>query len=157
MDSYIKDLLALLDKKQERLDRILCLTQEQTRVIDEENIEGLENYLGKKQTQIDEIDAIDNDFNRIYNAFKEKRNVNGKDNKEHPEIDGFSELKQRISKIMDSVKEILKLEESNSSKAKEIMRKYSDNLKNVNQTKKINSAYGNKPIEPQSYFFDRKK
>ncbi len=157
MDSYIKELLELLDKKQQQLYEILRLTKEQAKAINEENIDELEQFLSKKQTHIDKIDAIDDDFTRIYSAFRQEYGLTDSDNKEYPQIGGFSELGSKVSKIAELIKDILKLEKSNNSKVKEIMKKYGDNIKNVNQTKKISNAYGNEPIEAQSYFFDKKK
>lgn len=156
MDKLIKELIVLLEKKQEHLKNILHLTKEQSKLIADENIDELEKNVTKKQAYIDQINDVDNDFNRVYEEFKDKQRV-VLESGLRLEIEDLSDFKQKVKQVMDLMKQISELEESNNKNAADVLEKYSENIKKINQARKIDDAYGNKPIINPSYYIDKKK
>lgn len=156
-DIYVEKLQEIFDKKHELMCELNRLTREQSLVITEEGLDELDKLIEKKQAVIDQMIALDEEFDVCFQNLKKELGVNSLDELKGFEIKGIRELQQTISKIMDIVKETIALEKENSAKAKKLLEAFGNEIKKLNQGKRASSAYNPPPIQFPSYFIDRKK
>jgi len=65
------------------LKSILSLTRAQTEAISEEGMDGLQSLIDQKQSKIDEINGLDEEFNACFTALKQKLGVKSLDEAGH--------------------------------------------------------------------------
>lgn len=154
---YISSLVELLEKKKSHMQCILDLTQKQSAVIDQDSLEELQKLIDEKQIHIDTINKIDEDFEVYFRRLKSTLNIKTLNELELPGVSGAAALKDETAAIIELIKKISKLEETNSIKAKGLLENLGDEIKKLNQGKKISSAYNPSPLSNPSYFIDKKK
>lgn len=156
-ERYVERLIEILEKKYGFLETMLRLTQEQAKVIGDDNIDALEKLITQKQAQIDLINKLDEEFDIYYKRFKSCLGVKSLNDYRGSEVKGIRELKEITSRIMGTVEKISELESDNSLKAKKILENTGKELKNINQGKQVSRAYKPAPSSSSSsYFIDKK-
>ncbi|WP_313563082.1 flagellar protein FlgN [Ruminiclostridium cellobioparum] len=157
-DQYIQKLLELSEKKLSGLRQILKLTEEQSNVITEDNVEELQRIIDLKQQQMDIIDELDQAFEVYYSRVKSVLGVQSLEEIRMSELNGAAELKQIITTIYDITRQIQNLESVNNKKVKEILNRLSSEIRQIKQGQVVNNGYniGGK-MPQQSYYFDKKK
>lgn len=157
-DQYIQKLFELSSQKLNRLREIFYLTEKQGSNITEDSIEELQEIINLKQHQMDSIDELDESFEIYYSRLKSVLGIQSLEDIRMTDINGAAQLKQIVATIIDITKQIQSLENENNKKAKDILNKLSNNLRQVNHTKIVNNGYnvGSK-MPQQSYYFDKRK
>ncbi|WP_027630250.1 flagellar protein FlgN [Ruminiclostridium cellobioparum] len=157
-DQYIQKLLELSEKKLNGLRQILKLTEEQSEVITEDQVDELQKIIDLKQQQMDSIDELDQAFEVYYSRVKTVLGVQSLEEVRMSELNGAAELKQIITTIYDIIKQIQRLEGMNNTKVRDILDKLSSEIRQIKQGQAVNNGYniGSK-LPQQSYYFDKKK
>lgn len=157
-EEYIQKLTELSSKKLDGLSKILNLTEKQTEIITEDNIEELQNNIDLKQQEMDTIDELDQSFEVYYSRLKSMLGVQSIEEIRIAELNGAAGLKQIITSIYDVTKRIQSLENSNNKKVKELLDKLSSEIRQVKRGKMVNNGYNiASKLPQQSYYFDKKK
>lgn len=156
IDNDIKFLIELLKKKKQLLSEIHILTNSQTFVITEEDMDKLNELIKDKGIIIEKIDNLDKQFSNHFDRIKDIYNVN-----EIGELDLNKdlslELKNNTEDIFRIMQNIYQVEKLNKDK---INKKFQDvklKLKGVKNEKKVSSGYYSKTSQTQGYFIDQKK
>lgn len=155
----IERVIEASNKKYKCLQDIILLTMAQTEAISEEGMDGLDKLISEKQIKIDEINKIDEDFEKHLNLLKQKLGVNKLDEINNLPLKGTKELKQITEQIMELLTEINKLEKQNHEKAKSLLDEFGAKIRQIRDGKKLNNAYYNPGagLTPPAYFLDKKK
>ncbi len=157
-DQYIQKLLELSEKKLNGLRQILKLTQEQSNVITEDNVDELQKIIDLKQQQMDIIDELDQAFEVYYSRVKSVLGVKSLEEIRMSELNGAAELKQIITTIYDITKQIQGLEGVNNKKVRDILNRLSGEIRQIKQGQAVNNGYNiGAKLPQQSYYFDKKK
>lgn len=154
--SISNELINLLQEKNQHLTQILNYTKLQTKAIDEQNEQKLNEYIEEKQKLIDVIDILDKRFVDNYNLLKSTIGVNSLDEISNPSIH-LKNVKSELGKVYNLVEQIMSLEKENSVKLNQQYDDIKSKLREVSGGKKIASAYDIKPISNGGAFFDTKK
>ncbi len=157
-EQYIEKLIVISEKKLNSVREILNLTKEQSTVINEDSADEIQRLIGLKQIQIDLVDDLDKSFEVYYSRLKSVLGVESIEEIRVRQIQGAAELKQIVTTIFNTTKEIQKLEIENKNKVQAIVDKLASDIRRVRQSKVANNGYnvGGKLPQP-SYFFDKKK
>lgn len=157
-EEYIYKLIDLSKQKLAGIGEILVLTKQQSAIICEDNLEELNRLIGLKQQQIDKIDELDNAFEVYYARLKSLLGVKSLEEIKISQLPGALELKQLVTNIFNTVKEIQKLEVENKRKVEEALNKLAKEIRTVRQSKMVNNGYNAAANLPKpSYFIDTKK
>ncbi|RCX14786.1 FlgN protein [Anaerobacterium chartisolvens] len=157
-EKYVDRLLELSSQKYKLLEEILLLTRQQAATIREDELKRLEDFIASKQEKIDSIDKIDEEFNVYFQRLKHQLKIKSLDQLKDHEIGGIRDLQAIVGKVMSIIAEISKLEKANGAQAQKLLSSLGDEIKKINQGKKMNSAYNPNPVfQPPSYFIDKKK
>lgn len=157
-DQYIQKLLELSEKKLNGLRQILKLTEEQSNVITEDNVDALQQIIDLKQQQMDIIDELDQAFEVYYSRVKSVLGVKSLEEIRMSELTGAAELKQIITTIYDITKQIQSLEGVNNKKVRDILNRLSGEIRQIKQGQVVNNGYNiGAKLPQQSYYFDKKK
>lgn len=155
---YIQRLTETSTKKYKLLQDMLSITKAQAETIKDEGVEELERLIAVKQMKIDEIDKLDEQFNVYFLRLKKELNVKSLDEMKATGISGIKELQDITGEVMTLIKEISDIEKQNSANARNLLDKFSSEIKKINQSKAVNKAYSAPPpIQSPSYFIDKKK
>lgn len=156
-EEYIKRMIAISEEKLKLLQEIFTLTTEQSEVIKEDSISELEKLIEEKQKRIDAISKLDEDFNVYFQRMKSVLNVKSLDEVKCTNIKEAGELRTLIAKIVSEIENISAIEKKNNEKAGTLLKSLGEEIKKLNQGKKINKAYSAAPPKTPSYFIDKKK
>lgn len=157
-EQYVQKLIEISEKKLDSIREILNLTREQATVITEDSADEIQRLIGLKQIQIDLIDELDSAFEVYYSRLKSVLGVESIEEIRLRQIQGAAELKQIVATILNTTKEIQKLEIENKNKVQAIVDKLASDIRRVRQSKVANNGYNAGAKLPQpSYFFDKKK
>ncbi len=156
-EQNIKNLIEILQRKEELLQDILFLTEAQTSSLTEDRLDGLHMLINDKQAKIDEIEKLDRDFTEILQNFKNKMGIKTLEELDATRVSGARQLKEKTSGIMSSIEKISVVEKQNSEKGKELLNSLGNEIKKLNQGKQASKAYVPKPQNIPSYFIDKKK
>lgn len=156
-DKYAERLTETSGKKLELLQQMLVLTRRQSEIINEDGIDTLEKIVEGKQKLIDEINKLDEAFDVYFSRLKSALKVKSLDEIRGTQLKGVKQLQDTIGQITDLIKEISGIEKINNIKAKSLLQSLGNEIKKVNQGKKMNSAYRPVPTQVPSYFIDKKK
>lgn len=151
---YICNIKDILNNKRKFIREILKLTKSQATLIQQSEIEQLNDSIEKKQKFIDSINKLDRKFNNYIDNIKKILGVNHLND---IKIKGFKEIQLIIADITNLMEEISRIEINNKSKAEELYNSLGKEIRKINQTKKINTAYRPGYKKSPSYFMDRKK
>ncbi len=156
-EKYVERMLQISTKKYGLLKEIQEITRRQEEVITEETTERLNEFLDEKQKRIEDIDKLDEEFKVYYERLKFEMKVKSLEELQASSIKGVKELQLCISGILHLVDEISQLEKKNSEKANRLLEDLSQEIKKLNQGKKVNSLYSSTNPQPSAYFIDKKK
>lgn len=156
-EEYIVRLLEILDKKYKLLEEMFALTERQSKVIDEDKLDSLEDFVRLKQVKINEIDKLDEQFGVYFARLKNSLNIKSFDELDKINIIGAGQLKERTGKILELISRISLLEKDNGRKAQELLDSIGEQIKKLNVGRKISSVYENKSVNAPSFFIDKKK
>ncbi|HHW01027.1 MAG TPA: flagellar protein FlgN [Clostridiaceae bacterium] len=157
-EEYIKRMTELSQKKYALLKEMLLFTKSQTAAIADENMKNLERLIQNKQERIEGIDKLDDEFKSCFMQLKQALNVDKLDEIKDMKISGVKELQDVIGQITEILKEISEIEKKNSDEIKKKMAATAVEIKKINQSKTINSAYKSSPQSMvPSYFIDKKR
>lgn len=157
-NQYIQKLLELSAKKLDGLRVIFKLTEKQSTVITEDNVQELQEIIALKQQQMDMIDELDQAFEVYYARLKSLLGVQSLEEVRLSALTGAAELKQMITTIFDITKQIQNMENENNKKVRDVLDKVTLEIRQISQGKVANNGYniGGK-MPRQSYYFDKKK
>jgi len=151
VEEVMENLIEISKSKCEILNDVYALTVEQSRVIANEDIEGLNELIDKKQIVIDKAQELDIQFEKIVDDLKLVYGVNKLD-----EIDicknEIEKIQIVIRAIMDKVKLIRKLEMENSNLLREMKDNMERRITSIKMGKKAVSNYGYGNMQHPVYF-----
>lgn len=156
-EKYMDRLTEILHKKQGLLQEILDLTRSQTMAVDEEDLEKLQKLIEGKQARIDAIDRLDEEFNVYFQRLKSTLKINSLSELDTAGSPKTIQLKEATAGILKLIISIGDVEKVNSEKSQKLLKDMGNDIKKLNQGKKVNSAYTPSPFKLPSYFIDKKK
>jgi len=156
-NELMEKMTEILLKKQALLKEMLALTCAQTEAISQENLDELEKLIEEKQLKIDEIDKLDEKFSGYFDELKKLTGVRDLAELDVSGMPGVKELKEATEAVLSIVNEISRAEEVNSNKSRELLDKIGENIKKINQGKKVTNAYYPTLPNQPSFFVDNKK
>ncbi|MGI6098074.1 MAG: flagellar export chaperone FlgN [Dethiobacteria bacterium] len=142
------EMVTILDQKKERLKMILTLTQQQRDLFTLDSIEMLENNLRLKQTCIDDINRLDEGFEKYYKDIAGfKIDLQEKCKKSAVTETLVKQLQEGTAAIQDIILQIQKAESKNHQKAARLMQLVKENLKATSKQKKAVAVYGKNQLQ----------
>ncbi|ANX02388.1 flagellar biosynthesis protein FlgN [Thermoclostridium stercorarium subsp. leptospartum DSM 9219] len=155
--TILEQMIKLSAKKLELLKQLKALSEKQDGAFREQRLDEVERVLNKKDEIIDYIGKLDDAFLKASDALKKLLGIESLTQLEDTGIEGCSELKSLIEQITALVEEIIKIEKQGYENAVALQNQFGQEIKNINNAKKIASAYTPKPLNVPSYFIDKKK
>ena len=161
-EKYMERLNELLQKKKQKLQEILSLTQKQTDAITEDGLNSLKKLIDEKQQKIDEIDKLDEEFGTYFLRLKSILGISRLDQLDASKLEGAAvagakQLKSLTAEIMKTIQNISEIEQVNNQKSNNLLGVFSSEIRKINLGKKANNAYKSVPNSAPSYFLDKKK
>lgn len=161
-EKYIERLNELSRKKKALLFDILKLTQAQTEAITEDGIDGLNRLINDKQSIIDDIGKLDEEFGTYYQRLKSTMEITHLEQLDDTKLEGSAsegarQLKSLTSEILNVIRDISEIEKINSQKSNKLLEQFGNEIKKINQGKIANNAYKSGAASAPSYFLDKKK
>lgn len=147
MDNTIQRLIKLLSLKEEKVHEVMEITLLQKEALSKSNIDELVNKTDLKQEIIEQINIIDEEFESCYKGFIVNNEINNND---------ISNLKEKISKILNIIQNINDIEQNNKLELNIQMNGIKNNIKSINLGKKGMNAYFQKGLQVSNYI-DQKK
>ena len=109
-EKYVKRLSELIDKKSGLLREIQSLTLEQSGVISEEGMDGLQGLIDAKQARIDAINKLDEEFQVYFVRLKSTLKIESLSQLDASGIAGAEDLKTKVAGILEQIEAISALE-----------------------------------------------
>lgn len=156
-DKYFDRLNEILEKKKALLQDMLSLTEAQTPAIASESLNTLQELIEKKQQKIDAIDKLDEEFKVYFERLKTTLSVRKLEDIDASAFPAAGTLKGNTAGILELVGRINSIEKMNSEKSKKLLDTIGSKIKQLNQGRKINTAYNSAPQGMSSFFLDKKK
>ena len=153
---YIKALLQSQYKKIDILKRLVDLTKEQAKLLEDSNFDQdvFTEIIEKKTKQINQLSEIDDSFLKIFEQVKEELYTNkGHENE-------IKELKDTINTITDLSSKLQLDENSNKIKLETYLTLKRKEVKDYKRSKSMASSYQrnlDRQDSASSHFFDSKK
>ena len=157
VDNTIVELMSLLEKKQLLFDRIMEITLEQKKVLEENEADKIEGLVGLKQSVIDSIDEIDMSFSQGLKTLKKHLNVQVLEEVDFTKYPELKDLKLKVEEIMSMAQEIMLIERSNKEKLVSIMNEMKREIKQIKAGKKSIKAYERPITNNDGIYVDKKK
>ena len=157
VDNTIVELMSLLEKKQLLFDRIMEITLEQKKVLEENEADKIESLVGRKQSVIDSIDEIDMSFSQGLKTLKKHLNVQVLEEVDFTKYPELKDLKLKVEEIMSKAQEIMLIEMSNKEKLVSIMNEMKKEIKQIKAGKKSIKAYERPITNNDGIYVDKKK
>ncbi|HPL99122.1 MAG TPA: flagellar export chaperone FlgN [Bacillota bacterium] len=157
VDNTIVELMSLLEKKQLLFDRIMEITLEQKKVLEENEADKIESLVGRKQSVIDSIDEIDMSFSQGLKTLKKHLNVQVLEEVDFTKYPELKDLKLKVEEIMSMAQEIMLIERSNKEKLVSIMNEMKKEIKQIKAGKKSIKAYERPITNNDGIYVDKKK
>jgi len=157
-EQYIPKLIELSKKKLSGINELLILTKEQSAIISEDSADELNRLIDLKQCQINIINEVDEAFEVYYSRLKSILGVQSIEEMKMRQLQGAAELKQIVTTIFKTIKQIQSIEIDNKNNAQAIANKLANDIRRIKQSKMANNGYNVAANQPQpSYFYDKKK
>lgn len=158
INTYISVLHGSLRKKLDLIKKLLELTKEQNKILNQEtiDIDNFDRLVNKKEVKINEMLEIDRGFQTVFNKISSVI-------KESPQQyrQQILEMQNFIRAITDIGVEIENLEQKNKEKFNKFLASKRSDIKNFKVSNKTAVSYyknmSNQHREWQSYFIDSKK
>lgn len=156
--TYLVVLQDSLIKKVKILDRLIEYTKEQADRLKENpvNIEGFESLIDDKDNLINELNSLDDGFDKIYKHLQENLSGNSIFYKQD-----IIDMQNSIKEIVDKSTKLKALEINNKNKVENYFMSRKNEVKNFKVSNQTASNYyknmADQHQEGQSYFLDKKK
>ena len=151
----VDNLISLVENKYDQLKDIYLLTQQQTEIIEESDMEALTELIDKKQQKIDLIVTFDSQFEAITDDIKTIYDVKSLDEIE-AESANIAILKDVISKVNGVLHQIIQIENINKEKMKNAKNRLEIKMSNANTGKTAIRQYSGISAYSDAVFFDKK-
>ncbi len=158
LQSFVRDLITLSERKEKVLQVMLKLTRQQSDEIQGENFEELSVLIQQKQQCIDTVDKCDRQIAKLRDTIKKNLNIAHFDQiytmTSLPGAENLQFLEQKIQKIF---KHIQQIDIKNNQNIQMKLSSVKKELKKIEKTKKMNNGYsGNKAFYNDGIFINRK-
>ncbi|MEA4848695.1 MAG: flagellar export chaperone FlgN [Clostridiaceae bacterium] len=157
VNSGITELISLLDRKRQLFDKIMEMTLEQKKDIEENAAVSIEGLVNRKQAIIDKIDEIDRSFSERLNLLKKRLNVQALEEIDFTKYPELRNLKLKVEDIMAMAQKIMLIEKSNKEKLTAVMNNLKKDIRQMNVGKKSIRAYEKPVIYNDGIYIDKKK
>lgn len=157
-ETYLQALATCLEQKGTVLERLRELTEQQEKILSEDNfdMDAFEALLEQKQTQIDTLQKLDAGFEQVYERVRETVAADPK--AYQPAIE---KLQTQIRDLMEIGVGLEALERRNKEKLDEQLAFSRNKVKNYNMNSQAAARYyknmANRHQSEESYFMDKKK
>lgn len=155
LDRVVESLISLSENKYEQLKDVYVLTEQQTNVIEDLDIDKLTELIDKRQEKIDCIKGFDSQFKVIEVDLKTLYDVESLYDL-GSECDGIAILKDVNSKITDIIHRILEIERLNSESLEFVKNRLEDKMASAKIGKMALRSYGGFSNYSDAVFFDKK-
>lgn len=161
MSASVEDIIIkmqqLLTDKKDALTCIYDLTINQKEDIETNMGDNLEDFIDKKQEQIDKIEEIDNFFNNVFQLLKSEIKVDTLDELDFELYPNLKTVKKQVVEIIELAYKTMEIENENKEKIDKIMNDIKSDLKRVRLGKKSIDAYDKPNASVDGIYIDRKK
>ena len=151
IENVMETLINLSEEKYSSLEKIYELTKEQTSAINDENINLLNEFIDKKQIEINTIQSLDIKFEKIVEDIKVVYGI-----KELKDLNVCTEEVKRIPYIVDmimkKVHQIHDIELKNSENLSHKKDELEGKMTDLKKGKKAVSKYGYNNLQVPVYF-----
>jgi flagellar FlgN protein len=154
VESNIREMTSLTDKKLEELKGFLNLKLKQKEAIEKENMEDIEATLNTFQSKINAIDEIDSTYLLKLNELKVNLGIDSISQINSTEYPCIDNLIIKIDEINATLKAINVIDDENNLLMKEKLEGTKEKLKNLRQGQKMNKSYN--AISYGTMFIDQK-
>lgn len=155
---YVTMMVDSLKKKEKVLRSLLEMTEKQSALLKEEQLDAdlFSTLIDQKGKEIEELDSLNDGFDRLFHSIKEELERNREDYRE--EIQTMQRLIAVVSELSVSVQAV---ESQNNERFKKFLAREKDAIKNFYVNNRTASSYyqnmANVHREDKSYFFNEKK
>ena len=156
--NYLVRLIEVSNKKYKLLEDMLQTYLLQTESLGDNNHESLEEQVQNRQTIMDEVDKLDEQFHVYTERLKTTLGIQSLDELSRFSIPGRSELKDIVGRISHMLESLSGLHSKTEKRMQEILLSTRSQIRQVTVSKQMNRAY--QPVStmpPPSVFFDKKK
>lgn len=154
VESSIREMISLTDKKLKELKGFLNLKLKQKEAIEKENMEDIEATLNTFQSKINAIDEIDSTYLLKLNELKVNLGIDSISQINSTEYPCIDSLIIKIDEINATLKAINVIDDENNLLMKEKLEGTKEKLKNLRQGQKMNKSYN--AISYGTMFIDQK-
>lgn len=154
---YLSRLNEILLKKQAMLNEFMSFTRMQKESLSKEDFDELEILIAKKQSRMDAVDKLDEQFAVYSEGLKKTLDIQSFDELPSKRIPGTRELKDNTARVLDLLNEIKQIDDENTAFMKSKMAKVKDKIKQSNGFKKVSAAYFHPRQGLINPYFDKKK
>lgn len=157
---YLTKLIEITRQKLSVLDEVLELCRAQQKMILEDRIDDLEASVEQKQSFIDRIKLLDEQYEVYFKRMKFELKIKAMEELAQKNLcrDLIADLKAYTGKVLDAVSSITEFERKNQSSIEQFMQEIKKDLNVISNNKKIGNAYMPSNTAGQSsYFIDSKK
>ena len=156
-NTYIKILHDTIVKKNNLLDKLILLSEQQEIVLQDSvmNDEKFNNCITEKSVLIDELNQLDSGFETLYNRIRDDLVSNPGLFRSQIEV-----IQEQIKEIILKTSKLQVLEKKNKTSMDLYLAQQKCELRNMKMTNKIAASYHNSMSwngNDQSYFLDKKK
>ena len=152
-----ENLIKLSDGKLFLLRQLLVLAEQQSKNIESEGAEKLDEIIERKQSIMTKIDVLDKEFLGKFDLLKNSAIWEASEGLQPDERDKIRTLKGKITEIYSLTEKIRKIDMSNVKKLKRNLQSVQIEIKKIKEGKKIAQGYSNKNTEGISIFVDERK
>lgn len=155
MENTLRDLLVLTKDKQRKLRQILDISRAQTTLLQEENVEGYEEQIERRQQVMDQVDQLDAG---ILELEKRLRSEHGKDLSSLAQADETQRILELRACIGEVIRAALEVEHDNSELSQRLLEKFRQEMQHHQRANHAAKAYirSNQDGEAQSIYTNRK-
>ena len=154
-EENIKKMIELSLNKKTILNNFLKLTNLQTEIIEQEDMDKLGEVLDAKDKLMKQVDLIDLDFIGLYNQIKSQEGIVSLEHIDTKKYNDIKILREVVSDVSNILKDISTIDRNNSAKMKSNVDKVKSDLKQVKEVKKAYKGYNYEPVI--SMMIDEKK
>lgn len=144
-------------KKLNIVKEILLFTHSEKDAITAGRWEELEHLVNEKQTRMNVVDRLDEQFLAYSEGLKSSLSLSSLEDLSKHKLPGVKELKEVVSQIHQVIGEIMSLEDENIALVKAELKDTNVKIKQAEGFKRVRAAYNPVNTNTPSYFFDTKK
>lgn len=150
-------LIKISEEKIIHLMRIHNYTKKQSELIKNGDIESLQDYISRKQKEIDHIVELDKRFHENFAELKKTLGVESLDKIDATQYSNIKKMKSVVEKITELLSSIADLEAHNSIAINKNYEEIKSKLKHVKKGKQVTKGYNSYKKVQGSAFFNKRK